>query len=61
MTTMTPLNGARVTPRNQLGEPATTTRDETIARLTEKVSRNGGGANRARIRARIRERLAIKV
>ena len=35
-------------PRNQLGEPATTTPEETIARLKEKVSKNHGGANRER-------------
>lgn len=40
-------------PRNQLGEPATTTSDETIARLTEKESKNQGAANRARIQAQI--------
>lgn len=40
-------------PRNQLGEPATTTPDETIARLTEKGSKNQGAANRARIQAQI--------
>jgi hypothetical protein len=60
MTATTSLNGARVTPRNQLGEPATTTRDETIARLKEKVTKNRGGANRARIQARIYEELAIE-
>jgi hypothetical protein len=42
-------------PRNQLGEPATTTPDETIARLKEKVSKNHGGANRERIQAQISE------
>jgi hypothetical protein len=40
-------------PRNQLGEPATKTPDETIARLKEKVSKNHGGANRERIQAQI--------
>jgi hypothetical protein len=44
-------------PRNHLGEPATKTPEETIARLKEKVSKNHGGANRERIRAQIsRER-----
>jgi hypothetical protein len=40
-------------PRNQLGEPATKTPTETIARLKEKVSKNHGGANRKRIEAQI--------
>ena len=40
-------------PRNQLGEPATTTPEEAIARLKEKVSKNHGGANRERIQAQI--------
>jgi hypothetical protein len=42
-------------PRNQLGEPATKTPEETIARLNEKVSKNHGGANRERIQAQISE------
>jgi hypothetical protein len=42
-------------PRNQLGQPATKTPEETIARLQEKVSVNHGGANRERIRAQISE------
>jgi hypothetical protein len=42
-------------PRNQLGEPATSTPEETIARLEEKVSKNRGGANRERIQAQIAE------
>lgn len=42
-------------PRNQLGEPATATHEETIARLKEKVAKNHGGANRERIRAQISE------
>ena len=42
-------------PRNQLGEPATKTPLETIARLEEKVSKNHGGANRERIQAQISE------
>ena len=45
-------------PRNQLGEPATKTPVETIARLKEKVSKNHGGANRARIKAQISEERA---
>ena len=45
-------------PRNQLGEPATATPEETITRLKEKVSKNHGGANRERIQAQIsQERL----
>jgi hypothetical protein len=40
-------------PRNQLGEPATKTPEETIARLKEKVSKNHGVANRERIQAQI--------
>jgi hypothetical protein len=42
-------------PRNQLGELATTTSKETIARLEEKVSKNHGIANRKRIQAQITE------
>jgi hypothetical protein len=42
-----------VRPRNQLGEPATRTPEETIARLKEKVSKNHGGANRERIQTQI--------
>jgi len=45
-------------PRNQLGQPATTTPAETIARLREKVATNHGGANRERIQAQISEELA---
>ena len=45
-------------PRNQLGEPATKTPEETIARLREKVSKNRGVANRQRIQAQISEELA---
>lgn len=48
-------------PRNQLGEPATTTPAETIARLQEKASKNHGGANRERIQAQISEERAPKV
>lgn len=44
-------------PRNQLGEPATRTPEETVARLKEKVSKNHGGANRERIQAQITEEL----
>ena len=40
-------------PRNQLGEPATKTPQETIARLKEKITKNHGGANRERIRAQM--------
>ena len=47
------LNG----PHNQLGEPATTTTRETVARLQEKASRSHGGANRERISARIAGRM----
>jgi len=52
--------GKREWPRNQLGEFATKTREETIARLKEKVSKNHGGANRERIQAQISEELAAK-
>jgi hypothetical protein len=44
-------------PRNHLGEPATKTADEAIARLKEKVSKNHGGANLERIRAQITQEL----
>ena len=47
-------------PRNQLGQPATTTPAETIARLKEKVAKNHGGANRERIQAQISVELASK-
>jgi hypothetical protein len=40
-------------PRNQLGQPATRTRAERVARLKEKVAKNHGGANRERIQAQI--------
>ena len=50
-----------VRPRNQLGQPATKTPAETIARLREKVAKNRGGANRERIQAQITEELAAKV
>jgi len=50
---MSDLKTAR--PRNQLGEPATKTPEETIARLKEKVSKNRGIANRERIQAQILE------
>jgi hypothetical protein len=49
-----------VRPRNQLGQPATKTPAETIARLREKVAKNRGGANRERIQAQITEELAAK-
>jgi hypothetical protein len=45
----------RTRPRNQLGEPATTTAEEAIARLKTKVSKNHGTANRKRIQAQISE------
>ena len=48
-------------PRNQLGEPATRTPEETIARLKEKVSKNHGGANRERIQAQISEERAASI
>jgi cytochrome c-type biogenesis protein CcmH/NrfG len=48
-------------PRNQLGQPATTTPEETIARLREKVAKNHGGAKRKRIQAQISEELGPKV
>ena len=55
------MNEGRATgPRNQLGEPATKTPEEAIARLKEKVSKNHGGANRERIQARIAEERAVK-
>jgi hypothetical protein len=47
-------------PRNQLGQPATATPAETIARLKEKVTKNHGGANRERIQAQISVELASK-
>ena len=47
-------------PRNQLGEPATRTPAETIARLQEKVSKNHGGANRERIQAQISQERAAR-
>ena len=40
-------------PLNELGEPATRTPEETIARLTEKAGKNHGGANRERIQVQI--------
>ena len=46
-------------PRNQLGEPATATSEETIIRLKEKVSKNHGGANRERIQAKISEERSL--
>jgi hypothetical protein len=52
--------GKPTRPRNQLGELATRTPQETIARLKEKVSKNHGGANRARIQAQITEERAVK-
>ena len=56
------MNGLKPTqPRNQLGEPATRTPEETIARLEEKASKNHGGANRERIQAQIAEERAPQV
>lgn len=52
--------GKSTRPRNQLGEPATRTPQETVARLKEKISKNHGGANRERIQAQISEELAVK-
>jgi hypothetical protein len=46
-------------PRNQLGEPATKTREETIARLEAKVSKNHGTANRERIQAQISQERVV--
>jgi hypothetical protein len=46
-------------PRNQLGQPATQSPAEAVDRLTEKISKNHGGANRARIRAQITEERAL--
>jgi hypothetical protein len=51
-------NTKNARPRNQLGEPATTTPEETIARLKEKASKNHGGANRERIQAQIAQERA---
>lgn len=48
-------------PHNQLGEPATKTPEETIARLEEKVAKNQGAANRERIQAQIAEERSSKV
>jgi hypothetical protein len=48
-------------PRNQLGQPATKTPEEAIARLREKVAKNRGGANRKRIQAQISEEAAHRV
>ena len=55
---MSDLKTAR--PRNHLGEPATKTPDETIARLKEKMSKNHGGANRKRIQTQISQERALK-
>ena len=55
---MSDLKTAR--PRNHLGEPATKTPDETIARLKEKISKNHGGAKRKRIQAQISQERALK-
>jgi hypothetical protein len=47
-------------PRNQIGQPATATPAEAIVRLTDKLSKNHGGANRARIRAQISAEQALQ-
>lgn len=47
-------------PRNHLGQPATHTPEETIARLKEKVVKNHGGANRERIQAQISAELTAR-
>jgi hypothetical protein len=47
-------------PRNQLGEPATKTPAETIARLQQKASKNHGGANLERIQAQISQERAAR-
>ena len=47
-------------PRNQIGQPATATPAETIVRLTAKLSKNHGSANRLRIRAQIAAEQAIR-
>lgn len=52
--------GKPTRPRNQLGEFATRTPQEAIARLKEKVSKNHGGANRERIQAQISEERSAK-
>jgi hypothetical protein len=54
-------NTKNARPRNQLGEPATKTPLETVARLKEKVSKNHGGANRERIQAQISEERAPSI
>jgi len=46
-------------PRNQMGQPATATPAETIVRLTAKLSKNHGSANRLRIRTRIAAEQAV--
>jgi hypothetical protein len=47
-------------PRNQIGQPATATPAEAIVRLTAKLSKNHGSANRARIRAQISAEQALQ-
>jgi len=47
-------------PRNHLGQAATKTPEEAIARLQEKATRNQGGANRRRIQAQILEERHIE-
>lgn len=46
-------------PRNQLGEPATRTPAETVARLKAKAAKNHGGANRERIQAQISQTAGV--
>jgi hypothetical protein len=46
-------------PRNQMGQPATATPAETIVRLTAKLSKNHGSANRLRIRTQIAAEQAL--
>jgi hypothetical protein len=53
------MSDPKIRPRNQLGEPATATPEEAIARLKEKVSKNHGGANRERIQAQISQERAL--
>jgi hypothetical protein len=47
-------------PRNQLGQLATKTPHETVARLEHKMLKNQGRANRGRIRAQIARGLAAQ-
>jgi len=47
-------------PRNQMGQPATVTPAEAIVRLTAKLSKNHGSANRLRIRTQIAAEQALR-